>query len=371
VKVRALVTYKKQSEIPAWLQWRVVEPYAHLKNMGFDYRHFYRLPGMPLEPNLNILVVPRLLADDHTLEATGKWFDKIRENGTKIVYETDDDIFSESYISNLTQMTIELNNVTTAHQTLAIINEFEERARLAQLTMDLCDTVTVTTPQLGAYVRSLLTKDQPVYVIPNAINIARYNEGLSSNSIYQNSNYITIGWSGGRRSPSDLETMVQAWEIVSLARPQVRFVVAGWMPNLIKDNPILNGKVGHIPWQPLNKYACGMQVDIGCVAVNDTPFSSRKTVIKAWEYALSGAAVVASSSLYKAEPLLPLCETVDDWIMHLLYYIDNPEHRHTQANMFKRHVYMYHDLATECLQWKDAYEGIVKHGVVRDLVSVS
>ena len=80
--------------------------------------------------------------------------------------------------------------------------------------------------------------------------------------------------------------------------PDVTFLVFGHQPYVISEH-VPERRLKRLTWMPQHEYPLGLVgVDIGCCPLEDRPFNRCKTPIKAWEYALSGAAVVASPTVY-------------------------------------------------------------------------
>ena len=353
MKVRALIDSNLNSNMPAWLEWRILNPYQYINRIKIDVGDMWVPVGMQLDEDLDVLVVPRLVVEPIHQKQVGEWFDSIKANGTKIVYETDDDIFSPDYVTQLSR--IYWNEEESIDKLIPILDILDIRRQAALWTMNQCDAVTVSVEALGNYVRTLT--DKPVYVIQNALDIIKYKQGLSENIDYDN--YITIGWSGGRRTEHDLDDMVEAWSRIASECVDVKFVVGGWTPKSIKNNKWLGGKLIEHEWKSTTEYASSMQVDIGCCAVGNNPFASRKSPIKSWEFSISGAAVVASKTVYENEPTILIANNAEEWYQNLMFFIKNKDARKELNTSMVRHVHSYHDLQYEYGRWIDVYNGVI------------
>ena len=108
-----------------------------------------------------------------------------------------------------------------------------------------------------------------------------------------------IGWAGGNRPDADLEQMAEAWGRIAAALPRGHLRRGGppARPSSASTSP--RSALLRVPWLHPEDYPKGLVgIDIGCCPLDDHPFNRSKSPIKAWEYALSGAAVVASPTVY-------------------------------------------------------------------------
>lgn len=351
MKVRALIDH--HSKIPAWLEWRITNPYKHFRLHEIDANHTWAPIGWQFEKDIDILVLPRLIVERGDRDRVLEWFNSIKANGTKLVYECDDDIFSEFYVSQLSS--VYWNPNKPIEMLPPLLDELEHRRQNAIWTMLQCDAVTVSSKSLGVYVQTLTSA--PVYVLENAIDIEKFEAGLKTP--IRNNDYVFIGWAGGRRSENDLEQMFEAWIKLLEQRDNVRFVIAGWTPAIVKQNKAFLGKLVGLPWKETDNYASNYQVDIGCCSVNDNPFGHRKSPIKAFEYGLAGASVVASEVVYAEEPIIMIAKDVDEWLMLLKHQVDDSIFRKVHAEIYNKHVKSYHDLKYNWVAWYKVYEEII------------
>lgn len=357
MKIRALINTKGAEEIPAWFQWRITNPFEHMNKYGIDIdaRHEWAPIGWQFDPDLDILILPRIDVKDYEKQEVQKWFKAIQANGTKLIYECDDDVFSEDYVSQLAKLYWTPDK--PIEMLSPLIDELERRRRDALWTLLQCDAVTVSSKALGAYVKTLTTA--PVHVVNNAIDVDKFERGLGP--LIPRGEFVFIGWAGGMRTTNDLEIMLEAWVKLAEQRPQVRFIFGGWSPKGISAlHPTLVDKAATTKWLPVSEYGKNYQVDIGCCAINDNGFGRKKSPIKSWEYALAGAAVVASNVVYEDEPIILIAETVDDWLIYLKHLVDDEQARQTNASLFKQHVLQYHSLEYEWYNWKSTYQDIIK-----------
>lgn len=359
MKIRALIN---EVENEAHYYWRVNLPFRYLRTYDIDAKTV--VIGEEIDAETDILLLPKLYVRAEDQDEAQAFFYAFKEAGGIIVYDADDDMWSEDFTSYLANMTYHKTGEPQLLNTL--IDELEIR-RLGNLwTVMQCDAITVSNDTLADYVRLITNK--PVYVVPNAIDVESFTNSLSVDDSLIHPHYTTIGWAGGARPPSELDDMLQAWNILARldVESKLKFVTAGWNPLLVADKtakrfPFLtSNNVIHIPWTGMSQYANNMTVDIGCVCVGDNNFSKRKTTIKAWEFALTGAMVVGSDILYSNEPIV-VCSNVEDWVNVLRYYINDIESREAMALAYKQYVKNYNDIKYNWMDWASAYEQIIKY----------
>lgn len=349
MKIRALV---QRDENSAQYHWRIDNPFRHLRLYGIDADVVEvddEIPG-----DTDIVVLPKIVPNgprDKTLDL----LNKLRENGAKIVYEVDDDMWSESYVSFITQISLPRVAKFTPEQMSDIIGVVEERRNNNLWILRQCDAAIVSTDALKEYVQriSLL----PVFTVKNAIDVRQFTDSLDLEGIIRHPHYTTIGWAGGCHLQADLTPMLDGWETLAKNRDDVKFVIAGWQPDLSKY-PGVKAKLIQCEWTDVENYATNMQVDIGCVCVGDSDFSSRKSTIKAWEYAIADAFVIGSHNLYHPEPIIT-CKNGTDWYLMLNYFVEHEEERLALADVYRKHVKSQYDLEFNWLYWADAYQKIL------------
>lgn len=300
--------------------WRVARPFARLAEAGVD-AIMHRLQGAEIPFDLvagRVVVLPRVIVQGDQADAD-RYVRALHEAGARaVVFDVDDDEVSGARIEHLDSIEA-LTCVERAR--------LEDEQRWVQQMVRACDGVTVSTDPLAETVRRYT--DKPVVTVPNAIDMTWFRERLVFPPAW--SEHLTIGWAGYRRPEADLLPMAQAWGRIAERYPEVRFVVAGWQPACVYEHVPFD-RIIRVPWtNDIDLYPRGMQVDIGCCSVADTPFSRCKSPIKAWEYTAAGAAVVASRMIYgeqssRAGPLF-VADTPDEWEHAISTYIEYPHLR--------------------------------------------
>jgi glycosyltransferase involved in cell wall biosynthesis len=331
--------------------WRVLQPFTALEKRGYPCAWDTNdAPGIgEVAACYDGVVLARLGWQPEHERVAEAWFAAMRRVGKLVIYEADDDVFSPE----IDRRTIALGwaDRTSAEQL--------EAARLLRIwVLGHCDGVTVSTQRLATVIRGFT--DRPVVVVPNAIDVAWFRRVLRSQP--RQVPGPTIGWAGGKRPDDDLAAMAEAWGRVARRCPTIRFVVGGYVPPIVASN-VPEDRLVVVPWLPLERYPAGLRdVDIGCCAVADTPFNRCKSPIKAYEYAVAGAAVVATPTLYGATIKHGvtgyLAETAGEWEAALLELIERTALRSIMARRLLRVVEKRHTLADNLWRWPSAWARI-------------
>lgn len=330
--------------------WRIVRPFAHLRAHGITADLCWLADDeMPLIPvRGRVVVLQRVVVKGGTRERTQAWVQRLRDAGAlAVVFEIDDDVIGPAYMQHIDD-TGGLEMVGRAR--------LEAERQGLEWALQASDGVTVTNEHLAGVVRQFT--DRPVCVVPNAIDVAWFRERLARKGPFPYR--LTIGWAGGRRPEADLEPMAVAWGRIARRYPDVRFVVAGWQPDCVYREIDDLDRIIRVPWAELDAYPRSMQVDIGCCAVADTPFARAKSPIKAWEYALAGAATVTTRALYGDELGLK-ATTADEWEDRLAILIEDHDFRRSSAGAASWMVEQIHGLTANLHRWADAYREIAAH----------
>lgn len=329
--------------------WRVERPFVRLDEQGaYAAMADKDEPGVENVAHLfDAIVLPRMAWHNH--EDGARFIGALHRAGLCVVYECDDDLFSE-HINYRIQATVEKS---------ATIEELEAKRVDRLAAIRLCDGVTVSSPRLATVMREMV--DCPVLVVPNAIDIPWWRDALRAEP-ERTDRRVTIGWAGGSRPDDDIGPMAEAWGRVAQAYPDVRFAVYGYQPEPFRS-AVPADRLVMYRWRPVESYPGPFrQIDIGCAAVTDTPFNRAKTPIKSWEYAMGGAAVVATPTLYghcvTDQRTGLVAETADEWTAALSELIENAPRRKRLARNLLRHVEREHALSANLWRWPTAWAAI-------------
>jgi glycosyltransferase involved in cell wall biosynthesis len=268
--------------------WRVWQPTRFLRLHGYpcDWAHL-RDPGMPDVGLGAYQAVAFCRLAWHTADRRGarRWLDDLKRRGLKVFFEADDDLFTPFVVEQ------QLGRVC-AEKTRT---ELEADREAARWVLSRCDGVTVSTQYLASTVRRFTAA--PVEVVPNALDVEWFR--AQQQGMHRTRPGVTIGWAGGNRPDADLEQMAVAWGRIAARFPAVTFVVMGHDPPVVARH-VPPDRLVRVPWLHPDDYPKGLLgIDIGCCPLAETPFNRSKTPIKAYEFGLSGAAVVASPTVYR------------------------------------------------------------------------
>jgi hypothetical protein len=351
MKIRALIS-ERDLQFPEINHWRITKPMEFLKRNGIDAEVVSDATKVPADTN--ILILHKLYVVEKDRADLCKYFESLRDCGTRVVYDADDDMWSEDFVSYMTRT---FTNIERPPKVLVqVLDELEMRQATYLWMVMQCDAVTVSNKNLAQYVTKISGK--PVFVVENAIDVTSFINSLDEEkSLRKEDGTVSIGWAGGNRPVADLQPMFDAWKVVAAIHDNTRFYVSGYKPLSLNAGDFRN-RLSFIKWTNVNEYGTNMQVDIGCCIVGDDNFSKRKSPIKAWEFGLAGAFTIGSDSLYEQEPI-PIAKTVDDWVRILSWYVLDKQARENYAYRYKIHVRARHDIKFQWLYWADVYTKIL------------
>ena len=324
--------------------WRVWQPVRFLRLHGYpcDWA-FVRYPwlGDLNLRNYDALVLCRMGWHRRDWPDSRRWLTGLKRDGWKIFFEADDDLFSPFMVDQQ----VARPDKATARA------ELEADREGATWLLRQCDGVTVSTQYLASTVRRYT--DAPVEVVPNAID-AGWFAGVQA-EVVRADRRVCIGWAGGGRPDGDLEAMAEAWGRIARRYPEVTFACFGYHPEVIRRH-VPAERLRLVPWLYPDHYPMGLVgVDIGCCPLEDRPFNRSKSSIKAYEFALSGAAVVASPTVYgkvlhEGETGF-LVTSAGEWEDALAFLLDFPPVRRLVADKLRRQVLERHSLKKHYWRW--------------------
>jgi glycosyltransferase involved in cell wall biosynthesis len=350
-EVRDILALIQHPDVPGD-NWRLIRPCLRMRQAGINARYYWGDDDqeMPTDPDETVLIVRLLTGTD---EATiDRWLAERRPKVRAIVYEFDDVLWSEAMVSHLERADFMQGKSR---------EELLRQGELARYFASRCDGVIVSSEPLADAMRPYT--DRPVIVVPNMLDVRWFRAQMAARAPW--ADHLTIGWAGGRRPEADLVPMAKAWGRIARRYPEVRFVVASSLvPDVIFREVDDLDRIIRLPWVSWNDYPVIYQTDIGCCAVEDTEFSRAKTPIKAWEYAIGGAAVVGTPMLYgecvSSGGAGLLAETADEWYDMLALLIENAGLRYTMNDRLYDHVEQQHGIDTQLHRWPAALAQIVE-----------
>lgn len=331
--------------------WRTFLPVSELQRQGYEGiewgdRDDGRLAA--IVHKFDAVVLQRLHWPKVEWGKQDKWFSALHRAGLTIIYEADDDLFSDGFVKRLVDSHGYDREVA------------EERRDCIIRTLKMCDGATASTQRVATLMRQWTEK--PIKVVENYIDLRWWRRVQSAGKRVIKG--LTVGWAGGNRPDSDVEAMAEAWARVAEKRQDVTFVVQGHHAPAIYDR-VPHDRIAAIEWMPIETYPAGIKnIDIGCCPLSDTPFNRAKSTIKAMEYAATGAAVAASPTLYgrmiEDNKDGFICATAGDWERDLLVLIDNPVVRESLSRRLGTKVTREYTLERNAWRWLVAWTSIVE-----------
>lgn len=333
--------------------WRVTSPMSEL------FRHGYPCyvgenkdeKTTSFIPSMDAVILPRLSWKPEDQELGRNWRDHLHDMGVSMIFEWDDDVFSERIVRRAAEVYPEEGKSPEEW-------DIERRCRIDAI--QLADGLTCSTPRLATVLRQYV--DIPVKVVPNAIDLEWWRRVQRTAHRGLPASAPVIGWAGGRRPDRDAEPMAEAWARVARRHPEAYFVVAGWQPKIYEQVP--QSQLVLSEWLPVLEYPKNyLGVDIGCCPLSEEPFNRAKSNIKAQEWSASGAAVIASPTVYSS--LIEhgrngyLARTVDEWEWAIEDLIKNRERRQRFAKRLLRLIEREWSLAGTAHRWVEAWADIV------------
>lgn len=248
-----------------------------------------------------------------------------------------------------------------------------EAKRLALWHFKNSDAMSVTMPALQP-LYSDFTKD--VALLPNCIEPEQW-DGLPVDPRRKDSDDIRIVFAGGIGRKGDLDEIRDALEIVMRARPQVRLIFMGMMPDWAAQwmpsasDPAKNRAfyIGDADTPVYRRTMRWIGADIAVAPVVQSRFNSSKSEIKIMEAAMFGAASVCTDwDTYAAVPkdACLKADTTYEWKESLLALIDDPELRRRKAAAARQWTLDERHIDTKISLWEDFYDRALSRPVIGD-----
>lgn len=331
--------------------WRCLQPFTALEAASYPcgWDNVHNAAARLLIPQFDGLLIARSGWQRFARRLVEGFLLEAHDAGRFVVMDLDDDVLSPGFSER--QLALGWGEGKTYEQL-----EVERAERIWAVCQ--VDGVTVSTEPLAEVVRGVTGR--PVIVVPNAIDVPWFRSAVRR--AQRQLRAPTIGWAGGMRPDADVAAMAEGWRLVADRHPSVRFVVQGYLPPIIRAS-VPADRLVVIPWLPLERYPEPLgEVDIACCSVAPDRFNACKSVIKAYEAALAGSAVVASPYLY-GELIVDgvnglLAETPAEWAASLDALLRRPADRSILARRLLKRVEQRHTLAQNLAAWPSAWAAI-------------
>lgn len=217
-----------------------------------------------------------------------------------------------------------------------------------------CDLITVSTSGLATAVRTALSPNVRIEVVPNAIDFDLFPEPRTR----RDDGRVVIGWGGSNTHDVDIKA---AWDVlpeIVLGHEHVHLEVVGGAapPKELVGHP----RVRFRPWVATGEYSQRMATwawDILLAPLEDGRFNKSKSNIKILETAAVGAVCLVSdvqpySDFFRlAKTQWPVCRTRLDWREKLLALVNDPKLRQEQAAEIRRVAKQWYDIQNIKEMW--------------------
>ncbi len=269
-------------------------------------------------------------------------WNRAAESGTRLVYETDDDVF----------------NVTRVNNALSyrLYQRADIREALTRI-MQAASLITVTTEHLAGVLREQ-TGNPNITVLPNCVPAWVLDLGREESA------RPAIGWAGSTSHGADIGQLVN---------PVRRFLrrYPGWDFRLggADFRPAFRGgdRVTFRPWVPVFRdpvgYYSTIDFDIGLIPLADNPFSRGKSNVKALEYAARGIpSVAADCEVYRSFIRHGingfLVRHEHEWLTYMSLLASDGSLRRTMGETARQDVCDW-TIERNYQRWEKAYESLL------------
>lgn len=312
--------------------YRIIVPFAHLASEGYPAFWIERKDMQKVNiDRYDVIVMARLSALNEAISE--QVITSMRLSGKCLVWETDDDL------TNLPEWNPATKDVTP------------ERIGAIDAMIRGCHAITTTNTHLA---KRLKTLNDSVWVLPDCLD-----PDLYTNVHKTLDRPITIGLAGGNSHFEDWKLVFEPLKTIMQRYPQVSLVVAGYYPEYLSEIAS-EDRIVRLPWTGFDKYPQNLaQIDIGLCPLADHPFNYCKEPIKALEFGMAGAAVIASPVVYdrvvQHGQTGLLAYTAEDWVRHLARLIEKPKLRKELTGNLKKLCLEQRNIHKECERWWRIY----------------
>lgn len=257
--------------------------------------------------------------------------------GAKLVYETDDDMWSID----------DTNFRALAEHTPSLLDAAGEAIRMAHMT-------TVSTAPLRGVVDAIGARRS--VVLENCIDARLLDKSRPARP-----GRVVIGWAGGDSHLRDMrsfERQFRRFMNPRIADGSVEF------HNIGTDfRPILKIPGRYTDWQSVWDYYGSLDFDIGLAPLAHTKFNDSKSHIKALEYAALGIPVIASDELPYRNFVIHgvtgyLVKRDYEWTQYLRELTENPELRQAMGQKAREVAHEW-TIQKRWPCWASAYESLI------------
>lgn len=308
--------------------YRQLVPFGALRAAGYDVGLVDR-PRVPGGVLAHYDVIQALRIASHDAAPALRQIAALQARGKRFVIDYDDDLI------NIPAHNPACHGVTPSEVVRAV---------------QAVDAITVTSEALAAIYAPYARR---IGIIPNYVDVAGWPARAPRAG-------LTIGLVGSASHHEDWKLVLGPMRRIRARFPDVQFLVAGYLPDYLADLA-----TEHVPWQDIASYQQTVnQIDIGLCPLEADEFNKRKTPIKAMEYGMAQAAVVASPTLYReiVGGRGALARSEPDWEAAIAAYIQDADRRRRDAAALRHYVTTRCDVARHAGAIHTTYRQLFRTG---------
>ena len=270
--------------------------------------------------------------------------ERLKRAGKRIVYDIDDDLFS-------------IPESNPAHK---MMGRNEQMAAVE--CMKLADVLTTTTEVLKRRLAGVVEGFSPM-VIPNAMEIEGW---IPTPLVGSHDGLKRIFWQGSNTHDEDWHECFEAVEHTMKQRDNVRLVIMGFLPTLVREK--MNEKhfkgrieyLGSVDPEAYFRIIKHIRAGVGLAPLLYNTFNQAKSNIKWMENSMIGMPTVASNiDTYNFENGVEgfKCETTDEWIGSIGICLDNSAARIGMVENARKRIRSEFDINQVAKTWKSVLCG--------------
>lgn len=282
-----------------------------------------------------------------------------RKIGIKVVYETDDDLFS----------------IPPEHAKPYKFYSRPDVQNGMESFMAASDAITVSTGELAMSTRK--HTDRPIFIVENCVDFDLWHR-LAMESRRRDAGVVTIGWMASGSHVFDAPLIRRILPGILRRHPNVRVHLIGWVSksdvtlfeiegqdtSLLEDE--FKDRIKVDPWIDISELPAAMSdFDIGICPLIDNQFNRCKSGVKHLQYSALGIPSVCSP----VAPYLPLIadgvdgfiaegNTPEAWTEKLEKLIDDEELRKGIGEAAMLHMRRRYDVSVVAHHWITTFEAI-------------
>lgn len=355
---KALLLHSENSAVG---KYRIWQPAKHLEKLGWEVR---RIPDevrrIPIDRGYDGND-PELL---ESLKEIGSWEDLI--DGVDIIVMQRPDqpetlalamaLREQANCSLVFEVDDNIYDVAKSSTSYQYWYEGSPLRKIAEMFMENCDAITVSTPALVDVYKHL---NPNIHVLPNYQD---HEEWAGITPVPGEDGKIVIGWAGSSTHYDDLHMIRRPLKKLLRNHKNVAFKCVGMRPDFLEGVDRVEVSTAWAPVREWPKALAKLGFDIGIAPVVHRPFNLAKSNIKWQEYSMLGIPTVASNlGEYKAIDHGKtgfLASSEDEWYFYLEQLVKDTELRKQVGEQAKAAMSEF-DSQKRAIEWDKTYRAII------------